>query len=127
MNKHYPGEKVVVTITSLAPYGAFASLADGSSGLIHISEIDEKFISSISAYLPIGSKREVVITGEGKKPGTYAFSLKRLAKRRRQVIREAKKPMSRKEFNKAKLDSYGFETLAGQLDNMVNSEYSRLK
>ena len=41
------GDIVDVKITGIQPYGAFASLPDNSTGLIHISEISDKFVKSI--------------------------------------------------------------------------------
>ena len=38
------GDIVDVKITGIQPYGAFASLPDNSTGLIHISEISDKFV-----------------------------------------------------------------------------------
>ena len=41
------GDIIDVTITGIQPYGAFASLPDQSSGLIHISEISDKFVRNV--------------------------------------------------------------------------------
>jgi predicted RNA-binding protein with RPS1 domain len=124
--QHKIGDRVVVTITSIVPYGAFADLEDGGSGLIHISEIDEKFISNISDYLPLKSSHEVIVTGLGKKPFTYALSLKRISKRPRQKQQQAKKPLSRKSFNKEMIDSYPFIEMERALPAMINAEAGRL-
>ena len=40
------GDIVDVTITGIQPYGAFALLPDGSSGLIHISEISYGYVKN---------------------------------------------------------------------------------
>lgn len=126
MNQHHIGDDVSVTITSIAPYGAFCKAEDGSTGLIHISAIGNGYISSVSACLPVGSVHEAVITGAGKKPGTYAFSLKALKRRPRQSIKKPERLLTRKEFNKSKLDSFSFQDVKTQLDGMINREYTRL-
>ena len=41
------GDIIDVKITGIQPYGAFALLPDSSTGLIHISEISDKFVKSI--------------------------------------------------------------------------------
>ncbi|MCI2069514.1 MAG: S1 RNA-binding domain-containing protein [Bacilli bacterium] len=124
--QHKIGDRVVVTISSIVPYGAFADLEDGGSGLIHISEIDEKFISNIADYLPLKTSHEVIVTGLGKKPYTYALSLKRISRRPRQKQLQAKKPLSRKSFNKEMIDSYPFKEMESALPSMICNEAARL-
>ena len=48
------GDIVDVTITGIQPYGAFALLPDGSSGLIHISEISYGYVKNVNDYLKVG-------------------------------------------------------------------------
>jgi len=55
------GQIVEVAITGIQPYGAFALLPDGSSGLIHISEISDHFVRSIESFVHIGQKINVKI------------------------------------------------------------------
>ena len=45
------GDIVDVTITGIQPYGAFALLPDGSSGLIHISEISDGFVRDVNQFV----------------------------------------------------------------------------
>jgi predicted RNA-binding protein with RPS1 domain len=124
--EHKIGDHVIVTISSIVPYGAFADLEDGGSGLIHISEIDDKFVKNIADYLSLGTHHEVVITAV-KKPFTYALSLKKANRRKRQKALEAKKPLNRRSFNKEEIDSYPFQPLQEQLPGMIAAEYQRLK
>lgn len=48
------GDIIDVTITGIQPYGAFALLPDRTSGLIHISEISDKFVKSVDNFVHIG-------------------------------------------------------------------------
>jgi uncharacterized protein len=41
-------------ITSITKYGAFVSLEGGKSGMVHISEISDKFIRHPSEVLTVG-------------------------------------------------------------------------
>ncbi len=129
-NNHTINDKVKVTITSIAPFGAFADLEDGGSGLIHISEIDNKFIKNIADYLPIGSQHEVIITKILDKPNTYALSLKKavsvINKRKRQQLFTKIKPLSRKQQNKQMLDSYSYKPLQDIIESSTQNEYIRL-
>ncbi|HER9818666.1 TPA: S1 RNA-binding domain-containing protein [Streptococcus pyogenes] len=44
------GDKLHGTITGIKPYGAFVALDNGTTGLIHISEIKTGFIDDIDEY-----------------------------------------------------------------------------
>lgn len=63
-----PGTIVEGTVESLQNYGAFVSLGDGISGLVHISQICEKRIRKPSEVLAVGDKVKVKIlnTNDGK-------------------------------------------------------------
>ncbi|MFQ9973374.1 S1 RNA-binding domain-containing protein [Coprobacillus cateniformis] len=55
------GDIIDVTITGIQPYGAFASLPDHSSGLIHISEISDKFVRSVESFVHVGESIRVKV------------------------------------------------------------------
>ena len=42
-----PGSVVEGTVESIMPYGAFINIGNGISGLVHISQISQKWISSV--------------------------------------------------------------------------------
>lgn len=48
------GQIIDVTITGIQPYGAFALLPDHTSGLIHISEISDKFVRNVDSFVHVG-------------------------------------------------------------------------
>ncbi|MBO8413939.1 MAG: S1 RNA-binding domain-containing protein [Firmicutes bacterium] len=125
--KYKIGDKVEAKITSIAPFGAFADILSGGSGLIHISEIDNKFIKNIADYLPVGSIHTLMITNVLDKPDTYALSLKRINGRKRQVLQKAQKPLSRKEYNKSVLENYPFDELKNSLDGFIDRELKRVE
>lgn len=54
MNKYEVGNIINVCVTAVEPYGAFVSVGDGYSGLIHISEITGKYINDINNYIKVG-------------------------------------------------------------------------
>mgnify|MGYP002518789263 FL=1 len=129
IKKYNVGDHLLVTVTSIQPYGAFCSIDGGGSGLIHISEIDNKFIKNIASYLPLNSKHEVVVTKVLERPNTYAFSLKKANisnKRKRQNKVKYEKPLTRKQHNLEILLSYPFNDMKNVLNSMINSEYIRL-
>lgn len=62
------------TVESLQPYGAFVSLGNGLSGLVHISQICEKRIKKPSEVLAVGDKVKVKVTAI--KDGKLSLSIK---------------------------------------------------
>lgn len=56
-----PGSVLEGTVESIKPYGAFISLGNGISGLVHISQICQKKIGSVNEVLKEGQKVKVKV------------------------------------------------------------------
>ena len=57
---HYMvGEIVDGVITGIKPYGAFVSLDTSHNGLIHISEISERFVRDVHLYVCVNQRVKV--------------------------------------------------------------------
>lgn len=63
-----PGSILEGTVESLMPYGAFISLGDGLSGLVHISQICERRIKKPGDVLEVGQhvKAKILNTNDNK-------------------------------------------------------------
>lgn len=61
MNKYKEGDVVKARITAIERYGAFAAIDDEYSGLIHISEITEKFVRDVTDFFEVGDVIKVKI------------------------------------------------------------------
>lgn len=63
-------------VTGITKFGAFVALEGGKSGLVHISEIANSYVSSVEDYLKVGQtvKVRVLNIGEG---GKINLSVKR--------------------------------------------------
>ena len=48
------GQKVAGKVTGITHFGAFVSLPDNKTGLIHISEISDSYIKDINTVLTVG-------------------------------------------------------------------------
>lgn len=70
------GDIVDVKITGIQPYGAFASLPDNSTGLIHISEISDKFVKSIDSFVKVGEFIKVKVIDFDEETNHAKLSLK---------------------------------------------------
>lgn len=56
-------------VTTITKFGAFVSLPDGKSGLVHISEVANSFVNDVHDFLTEGqavSVKVLAITPEGK-------------------------------------------------------------
>lgn len=63
------GQIVEGKVTGLTSFGAFVSLPDGKSGMVHISEVSNAFVKEIKDHLSEGQTIKVKIIGindEGK-------------------------------------------------------------
>lgn len=73
------GDIVEGTVKRIAPFGAFVRLADGRKGLVHISQIDDSYVTRIHQHLKVGDsiKAKVVAIGDD---GKIDLSIKKAKK-----------------------------------------------
>ena len=63
------GEICEGRVTGITKFGAFVALPDGKSGLVHISEVANAFVSDVNEYVQVGQTVKVKvlsISPEGK-------------------------------------------------------------
>lgn len=56
-------------VTGITKFGAFVTMPEGASGLVHISEIANTYVNDVNEYLSVGQKVKVKVVGitpEGK-------------------------------------------------------------
>lgn len=70
------GDIVEGKVTGIKPFGAFVSLPEGKTGLVHISEISYEFVQDISAVLEDGQTVTVKVLSIAP-DGKIALSIKR--------------------------------------------------
>ena len=56
MENYIVGSIVKGEVTGIEPYGIFVKINDDVNGLIHISEIANRYISNITKYVNVGEK-----------------------------------------------------------------------
>ena len=54
-------------VSGIAKFGAFVSLGDGKSGLVHISEISTGFVNDVNEHLKVGDDVKVKVLGIDEK------------------------------------------------------------
>ena len=57
------GDILAGKVTGITKFGAFVTLAPGKSGLVHISEIANTYVSDISTFLSVGQEVKVKVIG----------------------------------------------------------------
>ena len=75
------GQKFKGKITGIKPFGAFVQLENGKSGLVHISELSDKFVTNVDEVVEIGQEVEVRVK-EVAENGKLNFSMKTEAPKR---------------------------------------------
>lgn len=55
------GSKVIGKVTGIKPFGAFVQLPGGKTGLVHISEVADKYVEDINEHLKVGDEIEVKV------------------------------------------------------------------
>ncbi len=78
MNKYFDKEIVEGFVTGIEKYGIFVNLDEYSSGLIHISEISDKYVSDINKYVHVGEKIRVRIVDKDEENNHIKLSIKNL-------------------------------------------------
>lgn len=79
-------------VESLQNYGAFVRLANGLSGLVHISQISDKRVKSPSDVLTVGDNITVKIIGV--KDGKISLSIKALIEPEEEIAEKVEIPES---------------------------------
>jgi S1 RNA binding domain protein len=69
------GSKVQGKVTGITKFGAFVELPGGSTGLVHISEVADSYVTDVNEHLKIGDQIEVKVISE--KEGKIALSIKK--------------------------------------------------
>ncbi len=72
------GSIVEGKVTGITKFGAFIALPTGQSGMVHISEVAQTYVSDINQYLQEGQQVKVKIIGVDEK-GRINLSIKKAA------------------------------------------------
>lgn len=101
------GDKIKGTISGIQPYGAFVELENGTTGLIHISEIKTGYVEDIRDRLRLGQEVEVQVVDVDEYTDKASLSMR--------TLEEEKRPLPRRHrFSNDKYKT-GFAPLAKHL------------
>jgi len=86
--KYEVGNVVQGKVTGITNYGIFLTFDDGYSGLIHISEISDKFVQNISEYVTLNEFISAKVIECDEIKHKLKLSIKRIKKPSKQIIKE---------------------------------------
>ena len=90
------GSKLQGKVTGITNFGAFVELPEGSTGLVHISEVADTYVKDINEHLKVGDQVEVKVMNV-EKDGKIGLSIKKAkVKDEPQRPRNNRKPNDRK-------------------------------
>lgn len=72
------GAKVSGTVSGITNFGAFIDLEDNKTGLVHISQVSDRFVKDIHDVLAVGDQVMVKVVRIGE-DGKIALSMKQAA------------------------------------------------
>ena len=124
------GNKVEGKITGLAKFGAFIDLGDNKTGLVHISEVSDKFVEDINDELKVGQIVTVEVLSIDK-DGKIALSMRNREKEAEQKKEQPKQKTSNKKasksFNRKKNNNKDFDALMSDFLKESESRLSSLR
>ena len=83
------GSKLQGKVTGITNFGAFVELPEGSTGLVHISEVADNYVKDINDHLKVGDMVEVKIINV-EKDGKIGLSIKKAIDRPERPERPAR-------------------------------------
>ena len=110
------GDIVDATITGIQPYGAFASLEDHTSGLIHISEISDRFVKDVNYFVKVGETIKVKVIDKDDEHHQTKLSIKAVKTSSRKYRRHYN--LKRELIHETPL---GFSSLKERLDDWIHT------
>ena len=70
------GKIVDGVVTGITKFGAFVDIGNGNTGLVHISEISDRYVNAVSEHLKNGQQVKVKILGTAEN-GKLNLSIRR--------------------------------------------------
>ncbi|KMY46150.1 hypothetical protein AC622_19795 [Bacillus sp. FJAT-27916] len=75
------GSKLQGKVTGITHFGAFVELPEGSTGLVHISEVADNYVKDINDHLKVGDQVEVKVINV-EKDGKIGLSIKKAVEKK---------------------------------------------
>ena len=119
--QYHVGQIVTGVVTGIQPYGAFVSLDDYHTGLIHISEISEDYVRDVHYFVKVGETLRLKVVDIDEMSGQLRLSLKALNGNR---LRKYKKVHRKDNLPEMVI---GFRSLESHLDGWITEKLNESK
>lgn len=119
INYYKIGQIIKGTVAEVKTYGAFLTFTNGQTGLLHISEMSDKFVRSIDDYAKLHSEIDVKVIEVDNASGFMRLSLKQVPKR--QVAQ------SHRQHQQIAADQIDFQPLADKLPEWIDDALIKAK
>ncbi len=107
-------------VKSITNFGAFVSLPENKTGMVHISEVANAYVSDIRQHLTEGQEVKVMVIGTDN--GKINLSIKRLEPKPQREVREGGRPNN---FRGNGGGNGGFQRREGGFQNREGGYQSR--
>lgn len=129
------GDIIEGKVTGIQPFGAFVDLGDGKSGMVHISEVANTFVSEIKDFIKendIVKVKILAISDEGKISLSIKKAMPKPApeKSERQAHRTSQPRIADPTYEwtpKSQSDSGSFEEMMNRFKQTSDEKFSELK
>lgn len=120
-------------ITGIAKFGAFVEVANGVTGLVHISEISKNFVTDISKFLDVGDMVKVKILNV--RDGKLSLSIKQVQElvlkerfnKKDEIKIATKQPQPPKEMTQKKDAPLTFEEMLSKFKKSSEEKMSDIR
>lgn len=109
------GDIVEGEVTGIQNYGIFVKISDKMQGLVHISECQHGFISSLEELVHIGDKVKVQVIDIDEYTHKISLSMRTLSK-----LNVPMHPAKIKHRYRKRLPNIGFQTLADKMPEWID-------
>ena len=122
-------------ITGLTAFGAFVSLPDGKSGMVHISEVSNTFVKDIKEFLKEGQEVKVKVVSISEE-GKISLSIKKAEEPAREERPRQSRPNRNSDRPRANVwqgqqkqpkEAMSFEDMMAQFKAVSDEKMSDLK
>ena len=119
------GSKVQGKVTGITNFGAFVELPDGSTGLVHISEVADSYVKDINDHLKVGDLVRTLANRDGVFEKIAGNFYETHANTPTEMVGRRGGGRQRRQDERLRVDAGGLEDSATSKDETDGDEASR--
>ncbi|MBQ4120175.1 MAG: S1 RNA-binding domain-containing protein [Clostridia bacterium] len=125
------GEIIEGKITGITNFGVFVDIGEGKSGMVHISELSNTYVTDINEIFKVGDTVKTKILNIGE-DGKIALSIKKAEEQPKKASKERKtftqpKPDGSYTWTPRKTEPASFEEMMNRFKQSSDEKFSDLK